>query len=730
MAEAAAKKKSLTWEDLGHDVPTGDPAVDKTLNVKPAAPAKSLGTKAYERFWGTDVPDPVQYPRLGSQLVSGVAGGYAGAEAGAAIGGAVGSVVPGVGTAIGAGVGAGVGGVVGGLAGTAAGTVAPEAYMQTAEFLGLVKPGFAKEHGLKGGVFGRDMKTMLEGEMLIDMVTGGGLVAARTAVRGTGRLATGISGALGFNKEGRRLADRAAAEGINLLPVQVGSRTLPRGFVAVMGKFPLVSTPMRSRIHNTEKEWKAAFDSLPASIAPLALSMGSVSKKVMQDGKDIFKKFSDDMGKEYENVFARADASGAHITPQSTFDKTQEVLDMIKRETPAAAGKRKATHTGPMEEVKTFLNTDIAPLFRTTKSGANTLADQSLKQMDILMQKVDGKIASLAKNAEPGSHEAIMELEGLKNSIRLDLYTNIHGPFANSIAMDLRGLDVAYSKQMTDLFETVAAKRFGTVKRGGLKQFNFDTNTRTSTESLADIVIRGDTVQEVTDLHKLVQPDTFKDIAANVLEKRIQDAYVPGEKGMQLLDIDALSRNLGLDKPGSKRYLHTEKLLQLSGGVDMKRLKSLLEIGHKVASVEAPNSSVFMARRVTMGGLQAIVGGLLPVMGAHGAGQGVAGAAGGFVGSAIVIGGAHLFSRMISDPSIARSLIHVMKPETKRIARQAAWLKGVQTALQAGRDAGTWTEDEAMNIYGNMKNAAELITKEDIRQNGPDRGPGEVPSSP
>lgn len=709
MVEAAAKKKSLTWEDLGHDTPTGDPELDKTLNVKPAQPAKSLTTKAYERFWGTDVNDPVQYPRLGTQLITGVAGGYAGAEVGAAAGAAVGGP-------IGAGVGAAVGGVAGGLLGTAAGTVAPEAYMETAEFLGMVKPGTAKKHGLKGGVFGEDMKTMLEGEMLIDMVTGGGLVAARMAVRGTGRLATGISGVMGFNKEGRRLADRAAMEGINLLPVQVGNRTLPRGFVAVMGKFPLVSAPMRSRIHNTEKEWKAAFDSLPASIAPLALNMGSVSKKVMEDGKDIFKKFSDDMSKEYESVFARADASGAHITPQSTFDKSKEILDTITKETPAAAGKRKAAHTGPMEEVKTFLNNDIAPIFRSTKSGATSLADQSLKQMDILMQKVDGKIASLAKNAEPGSHEAIMRLEGLKNSIRLDLYTNIHGLFANSIAMDLRGLDVEYSKQMADIFETVAAKRFGTVKRGGLKQFNFDSNTRTSTESLADILIRGETVKEVEDLKKIVYPDTFKNIAANVLEKRVQDAYVPGEKGMQLLDIDALSKNLGLDKPGSKRYLHTEKLLELSGGVDMKRLKNLLEIGQKVASVEAPNSSIFMARRVTMGGLQAIVGGLLPVMGAHGVGQGTAGVAGGFIGSAIVIGGAHLFSRMISDPSIARSLIYVMKPETKRIARQAAWMKGVQTAIHGMRDAGILASDEAMYLYGNMKNAAEIISNKEINE--------------
>lgn len=720
MAEAAAKKRDMEWGDVVEDVPTGNPETDKTLNVQPAKPSKSLTTKAYERFWGTDVNDPVQYPRLGTQLITGVAGGYAGAEVGAAAGGAVGGP-------IGAGVGAAVGGVAGGLLGTALGTVAPEAYMQTAEFLKIVKPGTAKKFGLKGGVFGEDMKTVLEGEMLIDMVTGGGLVAARQFTRSAVRAWTGVGGI--FNRSARKLADKAAIEGINLLPVQVGSRTLPRGFVAVLGKFPLVSSPMRSRIHNAEREWKEAFDKLPASIAPLSLSMGSVSKKVLEDGAGLFKKFSDEMSKNYEDVFMRADASGAKITPQSTFDKVQELIGNIKKETPSKAGRKAATHTEAMEQVKDFLNNDIGPLFRTTKSGATSLADQSLKQMDIVLQKIDGKVANLASKKVPGAPEAISRLESLKNSVKLDMYTNIHGPFANSIAMDLRGLDKKYTETMADLFETVAAKRFGTVKRGGLKQFNFDPNTRTSTENLTEILTRGDTLTELTDLHKLVEPETFRHIAANVLEKRIQDAYVPGEKGMQQLDIDGLAKNLGLDKPGSKRYLHTEKLLELSGGVKIGKLKELLEIGRKVASVEAPNSSIFMARRVTMGGLQAAIGGVLPLVAAHGAGSTAGGMIGGLVGSAMLMGGAHLFSRMISDPTIARSLVYVLKPETKRLARKAAWLKGVQTAIQAGRDAALYTEDEAMNLYGNMKQAADLVMQADIQQNGPERGPGQVPSS-
>lgn len=692
--------KRRVKKNLGDDFEVMDPSsstLGEDFETAPgpgaeAKPAKGVGTKVFERFWGTDVQDPVEYPRLGAQLVLGTSGAVAGAQLGAA-GGAV------VGGPVGAGIGAAAGGIIGGAAGALAGTVAPETLMETAEYLGIAAPETRKKLGLND----EELRTVVEGEMLLDMVTGGALIGARGLVRG------GIKAITGAGKGGRKIADYAAEKGINMLPVQVGDRAIPRGFISVLGKFPIVASPIRSRIHNSEKMFKEAFENLPPSIAPLA-TMDSVSHRVLMDAKHTFKRFSDDFGKQYEQVFKRADDAGAVVTPQSTFDKTQEILKNIERETPAAAGKKKATHSAAMEEVKSFLTDELGPMFRTTKSGASAIADQSYTQMNTILTKIDSKIGDIAKNESAGAKQAIDRLQGLKNSISLDMYQNGNGPFANAIGMEIRGLDKKYSETMADLFETSAAKKFGTVKRGGLKEFNFDPNTRTNVDNLTEVLMRGESLEELSDLKKLVQPRTFKELAAGILDKRIASSYGPSaESGMQRLDLDKLGRNLGLDNPKGKRYLHMEKLLDLAGGMKMDDVKKLVEVGGKIAAVDAPNSSVFLTRRVTMGGLSAFVGTFTGMQAGMGSVKGLAAS---LTGMVTIMGGAHLVGRMITDPLAARSLSLVLKPETTKVARKAAILRAAQIAIRGAVDAAQWTEDEGMNLYGNIKNATDAIVNQ------------------
>lgn len=669
------------------------------IEVKPPEPKKSIGTKVFERFWGTDVQDPVEYPRLGAQLLFGTSGAVAGMELGAA-GGAV------VGGPVGAGIGAAAGGIIGGTAGALAGTVAPETLMETAEYLGIAAPETRKRLGLND----EQLRTVVEGEMLLDMVTGGTLIAARGLMRG------GIRAITGVDKAGRKLADYAAEKGINMLPVQIGEQTLPRGFVAVMGRFPLVSGPIRSRIHNSQKMWKEAFEELPANIAPLA-TMNSVSHRVMMDAKHMFKSTSARFAKDYEDVFKRADATGAALTPQSTFDKTQELLDSIRRETPAIAGKKKATHSPAMESVKSFLNNDIAPMFRTTKSGANTLADQSYEQMNTVLTKIDAKIGEIAKSESAGASDAIARLQGLKESVSLDMYTNGHGPFANAIGMEIRGLDQQYSKTMAELFETAAAKKFGTVRRGGLKEYNFDPNTRTSVDNLSEVLMRGEAVEDLVNLKKLIQPRTFGELAAGILDKRIAEAYAPGvEDGMQRLDLDKLSSSLGLNNTRGKRYLHMEKLLDLAGGMKMDEVKKLIEVGTKVAAVDAPNSSVFMSRKMVLGGLGSFIGSFTGIQAGMGSIKSLGAS---LAGMTMIMGGANLLGRIITDPLAAQSLSKVLKPETNKIASKAAALRAIQIGIRGGIDAIQWSEEEGANLWHNMKNGVDIITKQHTNEEVP-----------
>lgn len=692
----------------------GDPAVQAT----PAVPSKSIGKRMYQRFWGSDVTDPHPYSRMAAQLVGGLGGAYGGAEAGAAVGAAGGAAVGGpVGAPIGAGIGAAIGGVVGGLTGTMAGTAAPEGLMEAGEFLGVMDPGTRERNGLSN----EDLKTVLEGEALLDLATGGGVMIARQGIRGAAKLFTGTGA------KARKMADIAAKDGINMLPVQVGDRTVARGFVSVLGRFPLVAGPIRRNIRQSELQFKEAFEKLPADIAPIA-TMSDVSHSVMMDAKGLFTSFSKQMHESYTDVFKRAEEAGVKVTPSTTTTKVQELLDTITKETPTAAMKsRKVAPASDMQEVTRFINKSVAPIFKQTKSGATTIANQSLPQMDSLLTSIDQQIGTMVKNG--ASKRAIMRLQDLKQAVQTDMYTHLVDPTASAqvakgsagygnqaidVAADLKALDQKYTLTMADLFETTAAKKFGTVSREGLKGMGFDNATRTSVDNLTEVLVRGESVTDLQDLAKLTKPETFKTLAASVLAERFNKGYVTTADGLQRFDLQRLRSSLGLGNPTSKRYLHTKKLLELAGGLDMKHVEDLFNIGTRIGAVEAPDVSTFMARSGTMGGYHALVGTILPGMAAGYAASGHAGMAmaSGLLSSGMLIGGANMIGRMITDPKISRLLITVMKPETKKAARKAAWLRAGQMAVVGLKDAAIYTEDEAMHTYEWLKGTADLIDKE------------------
>jgi hypothetical protein len=337
----------------------------------------------YERLMGTDVQDPVQWTRLGTQIAGGIGGGMLGTEVGAAVGSLAGPV--------GAGVGAAVGGLVGGFGGSMAGTAAPEASMEIGEFLGILPKGTREAFALSN----EDLKTVLHGEALLDMATGGGVIAARAFGRTAIRTMTGVG------KKERMLADEAGAKNINLLPVHVGTRTIPRGFVAVLGKFPIVAKPIRTRMMQTEEAYRTAFENLPADIAPLA-TLDTISNKIMTESSGTWRKVSDYFGSQYEQVFKRADAAGAKVLPEDTATKVLEITNWIKKTTPAAAVKGNKVRPGEdLRELSNFLNASVRPIFKATKAGVKGVAPQTFEQMDQLLSAIDTQIGEFGKRAGP-----------------------------------------------------------------------------------------------------------------------------------------------------------------------------------------------------------------------------------------------------------------------------------------------------------------------------------------
>lgn len=688
MADVAKKpevKKKLTWDDVGvlGDNDKIEPEPDPTAPTS-VDPHRSLGTKAYERFWGTDVDeDPLEIIRLGSQVVGGVAGAWAGAAVGSLTGNPIGT---------------GIGMLIGGAAGGMAGTSAPETAIEAAEALGLVEPDTRESVGLSN----RELETVVEGEAILDAFTGGGIALTRLGVRAGAKALTGVGLLPGAKIGKKRMAQFAAEHGINMLPVQVGDRVVPRGFVAVMGKFPMVSGPIKRNIVKTEAQFKKAFEQLPSDIAPIA-TLDEVSGEIILDAKAAFKKTRDYYSKQFKDVYARADAAGATITPLSTTNKTVNLLAEIGKETPAAVGRKKGTHTKAMEEVRDFLANDIGPVFRQTKSGGLTTAPQTFAQFDTLLDLVSDKVGDLAKTHGTGAMPAISKLEELKHSLIEDMVTNANSPHANKIGQDFRALTRSYTNTIDQLFETTAAKKFGAVKRQGLKGFEFDTSTRTSVDQLAEVLIRGANVSEIDEIAKIIEPGTFKKMAAWAINKDLQKSMVNGNQ----VDLGVMKKTLGIGDPKSAKYQYTKKLLEKSGSpMTMADVEKLAEIGEQIGKVEAPDASSFIMRRGVMGGTEAIIRGAIPGATFLTAGGTAGDFTGAFVGSLIYLGGSRFVGKALTDPRIARPLLKVLDKETKGVVKKGAYM---QIARMFANDMAQEGEGLDLNDALNWRRAAEKL---------------------
>lgn len=686
---------------MAETVPTKDPEQDKVLGtitdkgfvptntdqeVGAARPPRSTGTKMWERAWGTDVEDPYSMTRMGSILAGSLGLGVAGAKVGAVAGSPLGPV--------GAGAGAVIGGAAGGLAGAAAGVYYPEAAVAAGEALGLIDEG-----SVDPGLSQQELKTVLEGELLLEMATGGGLAVARMGGRAATRLFTGVG------KQGSKLAEDAARDGIALLPVQIGSRRIPRGFVSVLGRFAILAGPIRKQGTAAEKSLKEAFDKLPARIAPV-MSMTEVSRSVMDDAADMAKHISSSFDKRYNDLWTRADAAGVTIDPKLTIQRAEDILTRIGNETPKTATKAQ-TIKGPasLEQAKLFIKRNVIPITKVSKAGNRRVSMQSLKQMDGMLRSIDEEISSIIK--DQGMGPAVNMLEDLRNAVQLDMAGNLasgSNQTQRAIAEEVSMLDAQFSSAVSEMLETAAANKFGSVKRGGLRSLqDIQKATRTPVDATVEMLLRGDSPQVMTDLHKMIKPETFKRVAASVLDSKIESSlkFQPG--GSSILDASMLRRQLGIGKPNSKRYAQMSKMLELSGGLDIKDVERLLDAADAVGSLEIPKVSQFIARRATLGGVRGITGAIIPSIAAGGAAGGAAAAGAGVTvtGGIAAIGfilGSRGLAKAISNPNTSRYLHRVLAPEGKHVAKRYAIVQTVRFGIQAMMEDGDITAEEGKQM--------------------------------
>ena len=609
----------------------------------------TIASRIGARFLGTDVEDDLEVARM----MSIIAGSIGGAKLGLKVPGP--PLVKGGAALLLSG------------AGATLGAVHPEIVLEIGESFGLLDPGTRDRFGLSF----EDLRTVAEGEALLDLVMGGFFTVLRITGRGVSRLATGIT------REGRKTAEAAAKNDIHLMPVQLGGRTLARGFVAVMGRFPIIGSSIRKQARTTEAATKKAFEGIPGRFGPLE-GMSDVSERIFKSARKLVKDTAKHFDTEYTKLFKRAEELGAYVVPKSVFAKGQEILAKITRGTPTQVkGRAKAGRI--LEDVAGFIRKDILTLGKKMRNSIR-FPKQTLEQLDGLIGKIDQEIASLDPNTRKFARSLLNQL---RQAAQRDGLINIRGKGADEIARGMRELDTEFSHTMSQLFETATAKRFTSVQRKGLRGLARDEAMRMEVDQLARLVLKLDSPQAVGELRRLVSPDTFSRMTAQVLEDAIEGSFKNIEGQGRVFDVSTFASKLGLDKATGNRRKAIAKMLKMNGsGFGMKELDELIRAGKVIEDLPIPNVSSFIARRATIGGLTSVINGMIPGLVLAGGASGAAFAGGALIGVLTFLGGGKLIAAVISRPESARALSKVIGKEINLLIIRRAFTQVIRLGLQ------------------------------------------------
>ena len=538
--------------------------------------------------------------------------------------------------------------------GTAAGMVMPEATLELAESLGLLPEGYREKHAFSNA----RLLYEAENEAMLDFAFGGAITVAQGTWRLAGRyLSNADEASLKTASEIRKKFN------INLMPIQLGKRSIARGFAAVFGRFPWVGTKIVERGVKTAEDLTEAYKKL-GGLASSRLGVlradNEISKMIFRDGQELMKSFRNKFKGWYDQAWKMADEANVYVRPVFIKLRAKEILkELDKRATSIRGGTKKDGEV--LAKVRKFINTHVTHLENT----------QSLRQVDGFIGQIDEMLASLDGNQVK---YAQILMGRLRVAASYDMLKHTVGDKALEIIRFIRQIDYQFSYTMNSLFESVTAKKFENVYRGGLKNTAklSDEATKINIDQLAKYVIDLDSPMAIEQLFKLTGKDTFNTIVQRTLDDAVQKARNVNPDGTEQFFADRLAKQLGIETGTlTSKRASLETMLKLSKSpLTIRDVELLLEATRKLEGLKLPIASTFIARRLQIGGFKAAVRGLLPGMVVAGgaAGGGIGGFVLSLIGVGTLIGGGKLISRMITDPKSAMLFKEVAKADANIIA--------------------------------------------------------------
>ncbi len=653
--------------------------------------------RVVQRFLGTDVDDPIALERAGTIM----AGAFGGAKAGAIAGSRTPPSSPLINPVTGA--------AAGGLLGAIGGAVYPEYVTEFGEMLGVVPEGTRRQKLLSN----EELRRVVEGEALIELLTLGAASGIRASGRLVGRTLTGQTA------ETARIARDAAEQGVDLAPFQLDQRGIGRGLINVLGRFPFMGGKARKVSEQSEEAIRMITQGAPSRIAHV-LSSNKLGSNIWDNAQNMATEIGKKFDEEYDEMFRFAKQQGVSYNMVDANEATKGILKSIDE-----------TRTSQVtDEASRILGPDGSQLIVTSESkgkasaagqsvskflqeeGFTNLSNQSLAQADELLKKIDQFINTTDKGIRGEVSRLTLPLKG---AIKSDIHRHGIGETANQVGDTLAALDAKYSRTMLDLFETSAAARLGSVQKGGLRTVEAPSKraTRMSPDQLTDLFSNMRSPEVLQELSRIIPEKTFKEFAAGQLSNLMGKSMNVGISGATKLDADTLAKQLGVGAKSAddlRRQETVKEMLKISKSpLSYSDLEKITRAASEISNTPVPDWSTFIARRGELGGIQAILNGIFPSLTLTG-GSAAAGAA-----TTSAIGGLTFFlsSRgligAVSNPANARAWKEVLSEESSMIQKRAAWIRITGTTIDVLNQAGEISPEIADGLRQSLQPAAETL---------------------
>ncbi len=727
-----APDQSQQLTDLGFEEYSPEGFKLSSLISKPASMVGTGFGKATSRLMGSDIPDDqlaniyIDIARLAPQIYGGFKGGKYGLRAGQALtaplppsplkGGIIAATTLG-GTTLGSVTGAG----------------SPEALMAMPDFL------LGTEFQEKYGTDPAAIRTLLEGEALLELLTPGVLGAGRATARTSARVLTGI------NKVATDLAERAAERGINLMPVQLGRGyrgDVGRMYVSVLGRFPFVAGPFKNVAKQLDQEAQDYLRTIKNKTGlnlDQVIARSTLGEKILKDGKELLAGFAGHFGRRYDQQDALAAANNIYVIPDALVSKAEDIKRSFLQRTLSETGE-----TASRDQIDTINNKFISwlddnvlnmkvgssPIMRQVVNPRTGVPRRSLSgpvmeeiprsegltefgsvpQSFKVAENLDQQIESFMADLTVDQQKLIQpHLGQLRQALSLDLTDNLRqfaepitpnrlrqgqplpelleqSTFLTKFAEDARQLDADFSKTMNDLFETPTANRFTRWNRGGLRGrgASLEKATQLDLDTVARNLVNLGGIKSIDEFYNIVKPETYDDAVASYLNDAFFKAtrrQVENEAGDMVevasdaFDAGKFIKALGLDLSKAD-----PRYKNIKHFFDKSKLYSMDEL-EKMADIFRTMSNTEIPDVSTFITRRIQLGGLktlLPI------GAVATGGFGGIAPLALALGGGRLLSSILADPLNARALKNVLAQESARGTKKMNTIRLYGNLLRGG----------------------------------------------